>query len=153
MALNMRNTGTTPLRFSEALHTYLRVGDVHRVALRGLEGAEYLDKTMGFKRCRQGDQPVTFTGETDRVYLHTQATCALEDPALGRRIVIEKSGSDATVVWNPWQQRAAAMADFDDDGWRTMVCVETANAAEHAITLEPGAEHEMTATLRVEPLA
>ncbi len=153
MALRMRNTGDSPLRFSEALHTYLRVGDIHRVTLRGLEGAEYLDKTAGFERRPQGDQPVTFSGETDRVYLHTRAACVVEDPALRRRIVIDKSGSDATVVWNPWRQRAAAMADFDDDGWRTMVCVETANAAEHAVTLPPGAEHEMTATLRVERLA
>lgn len=156
MALRMRNTGSAPLRFSEALHTYLRVGDIHRATLRGLEGTEYLDKTLDFARCTQDQQPVTFTGETDRVYLHTRATCVVDDPALGRRIVIDKTGSDATVVWNPWQQRAAAMADLDDedheDGWRTMLCVETANAAEHAITLPPGAEHEMTATLRVEPL-
>lgn len=153
MALRMRNTGGAPLRFSEALHTYLRVGDIHRVTLRGLEGAEYLDKTAGFARRAQGDQPVTFTDETDRVYLHTRAMCVVEDPTLRRRIVIDKSGSDATVVWNPWRKRAAAMPDFDDDGWRTMLCVETANAAEHAVTLPPGAEHEMTATLCAEPLA
>ena len=31
-----------------------------------------------------------------------------------------------------------------------MVCVETANVGEHALTLAPGATHVMTATLCVE---
>jgi D-hexose-6-phosphate mutarotase len=33
---------------------------------------------------------------------------------------VAKSGSASTVVWNPWQAKAAAMADFGDDeyqGW------------------------------------
>jgi len=32
------------------------------------------------------------------------------------------------VVWNPWQAKAAAMADFGDGEYRGMVCVEPAVA-------------------------
>ena len=28
------------------------------------------------------------------------------------------------VVWNPWIEKASAMADFDDEGYKEMVCVE-----------------------------
>jgi len=35
------------------------------------------------------------------------------------------------------------MSDCDDDGWPNMVCVETANVHELAITLRPGAAHAM----------
>jgi D-hexose-6-phosphate mutarotase len=31
-----------------------------------------------------------------------------------------------------------------------MICVETANAADDAVTLAPGARHVMTATIRLE---
>jgi hypothetical protein len=34
-----------------------------------------------------------------------------------------------------------------------MICIETANAADHAITLPPGATHTMTAAIAVASLA
>jgi glucose-6-phosphate 1-epimerase len=43
------------------------------------------------------------------------------------------------------------MPDFGDDEWTGMVCVETANAGDDAVTLAPGASHAMTATIEVRP--
>ena len=34
--------------------------------------------------------------------------------------------------------------------WQKMICVESANAADNAVPLAPGAAHKMTATIRVE---
>jgi D-hexose-6-phosphate mutarotase len=34
------------------------------------------------------------------------------------------------VVWNPWVEKASAMADLGDTAWRGMVCVETGNVVE-----------------------
>lgn len=63
----------------------------------------------------------------------------------------EKRGSATTVVWNPWNERAKAMADLEPEAWRSMLCVETANAADNAVRLAPGERQRMTAVLRVEP--
>ena len=41
------------------------------------------------------------------------------------------------------------MPDFGDDEWPSMVCVETCNVGESAVTLAPGASHTMTATVTV----
>jgi len=35
------------------------------------------------------------------------------------------------------------------DGWKQMICVETANAADDAIMLPPGAFHKLRAHIRV----
>jgi len=40
------------------------------------------------------------------------------------------------VIWNPGPARAAALADMERDGERTMVCVEAA-AVQQPITLQP----------------
>jgi glucose-6-phosphate 1-epimerase len=48
------------------------------------------------------------------------------------------------VVWNPWTAKAAAMPDFGDDEWPNMVCLETANVLNNAITLGAGEEHTMS---------
>ena len=101
----------------------------------------------------QDDAPIRFDGETDRVYLDTPSTCVLDDPTFDRRIEVAKRGSRSTVVWNPWIDKAARMPDFGDDEWPGMVCIETANALDNALTLQPGESHEIAATLRVLPRA
>ena len=152
MNLEVRNTGAQPFTFEEALHTYFVVRDIAAVRIAGLDGVEYVDKVGEFAHRRQDEELIAFTQETDRVYLDSRPACAIHDPSLGRRITVAKSSSGATVVWNPWIKKAQAMADFGDDEWRGMVCVETANVGTSAIPLEPGAAHTMSARLSVDRL-
>lgn len=142
LALGVTNTGTGPFTYEEALHTYLAVGDIRQVMLNGLEGAPYLDKVAGGAEAVQ-ERRVRFKAETDRVY-RSDGAVVVVDPVLGRLIRVEKSGSANTVVWNPWADKAKAMSDFGDEEWRSMVCVEAANAYDDAITLQPGETHVLT---------
>lgn len=151
LALTTHNAGPDPVEIGEALHTYLEVGDIAEATLRGLDGVEYLDKTLGFARARQSGD-LRFAAETDRVYVATTASCVIEDPVLGRRIVIDKRGSASTVVWTPWAERAAAMGDLGPDGWRRMLCVESGNAASDRLRLAPGASRTLRASYRAEAL-
>ena len=150
LALEVTNTSPGAFSFEAALHTYLAVGDVRAVAVTGLEHATYIDKVDGMTRKRQGPEPLRLTGETDRVFVGTRSRCVVEDRVLTRRLLVDKTGSATTVVWNPWSAKAAGIADLEPDDWRRMVCVETANAADDAVTLAPGQRHVMTATIRVE---
>jgi glucose-6-phosphate 1-epimerase len=153
MELETRNTGDAPRVFEEALHSYFAVGDVREVQVTGLEGTTYIDKTDGFKRKTLGREPFRMTKETDQVHLNSKATCMLQDPTWKRRIVVEKSGSDSTVVWNPWIDKTRGMSDMDPDGWRDMLCIETANAADNAVHLLPGESHKLAARIFVEEAA
>ena len=150
LALTVVNGASEPFTFDSALHTYFAVGDVRQASVSGLAGATYLDKTDAMRRKVQDSRPITFTAETDRLYVNTTATCVLHDPVLGRRIVVEKKGSRSTVVWNPWIAKARAMPDFGDDEWPRMLCIETANAADNAVTLPPGRQHFMEVQIGVE---
>ena len=150
LALDVRNTGSSPFTFESALHTYLAVGDVRTASVSGLENTTFIDKVDGFARKRLGPEPLRLTGETDRVFLGTRARCVVDDPARRRRLAVDKTGSASTVVWNPWSAKAAEMADLEPQDWQRMICVETANAADDAVTLAAGAHHAMTATLAVE---
>lgn len=152
MTLRVDNQSSASATFEAALHTYFAVADARKTSVSGLEHVEYLDKVDAGKRKRQGGEAITFTGETDRVYVDTRSACVLTDPALGRRITIAKTGSDTTVVWNPWINKAKAMPDFGDDEWTGMVCIETANAGPNAVTLKAGSVHEMSATISVEAM-
>lgn len=144
MSLRVENTDDGPLTFEAALHTYLHVGDATQIELLGLDGAGYHDKVLGSDAVQSG--PVTIDGEVDRVYASSSAV-EVHDPVLGRTLLVEKSGSDSTIVWNPWVQKAQAMSDFGDEEWREMVCVETANVGASAPTLGPGEAHVMQVSI------
>jgi glucose-6-phosphate 1-epimerase len=150
MELETRNDASEPLTYEEALHAYFAVADIRQTSVSGLEGTTFIDKTDGFKRKQLGNQPFEIAKETDQVHLSTQATCVIHDPVWQRRIIVEKSGSDSTVVWNPWIDKTKDMSDMDPGGWQNMLCIETANAADNAIHLLPGASRTMTASIRVE---
>jgi glucose-6-phosphate 1-epimerase len=149
LSLTVENLDARALQFQEALHTYLAVSDVRQVSISGLSGREYVDKVDGMKRKTQPGR-LTITGEIDRIYLDTPDTVTVDDPQMNRRIFVSKEGSASTVVWNPWVEKTKRMADFGDDEWPRMLCVETANVAENAVTLAPGASHVMRAAVRIE---
>lgn len=150
LSLTVTNSSDTDQDFEAALHTYLAVGDVRNIEITGLENAAYIDQLQDNQRLNQGDTPITFAGETDNIYQDTEATCVLHDPGKGRRIVVDKLGSKSTVVWNPWTDKAGRLADFGDDEWPGMCCIETANIDDHAVQLAPGAAHTMRVTIGVE---
>ncbi len=149
MAFAVTNSSSEPLTYEEALHTYFAVSDIANISVAGLEGTTYIDKTDGFQRKTRPQEPIRVAKETDQVHLNTEAACVVSDPAWQREIVIEKTGSLSTVVWNPWIAKTAGMADMAPDEWHNFVCVETANAADNAVLLAPGASHTMTVSISV----
>jgi glucose-6-phosphate 1-epimerase len=143
------NTGTTPFRFEEALHTYNRIANIQDARLQGLDGVSYLDNTeLNKVKTQRGD--VTIASPTDSAYRNTQNEVDLLDPNMKRRIRLRKEHSLSTVVWNPWSEGAAHLQDLGDGEWRQFLCVEASNILDAAINLAPGQEHSMTAILTVE---
>lgn len=142
--LTVENRSAETLFFEEAMHTYFFVGDARQISIHGLDDTDYFDKTDEFKRKRQTESALILTGETDRPYVGTETVVQIDDPVLQRRIIISKQNSRTTVVWNPWTELTAKMADMSSDGWMRMVCIETANALEDAVTLAPGEQHTMS---------
>jgi len=148
--LEAQNDSDAPLTFEEAFHSYFAVSDVRNVFIQGLSRTPFIDKTDQMSRKVDGDQALRLEAETDRVYVDTQATCRILDPSAKRCIKISKTQSASTVIWNPWSEKAGTMSDIGENEWQRMVCIETANAADNAITLEPGERHRMSASIGIE---
>lgn len=146
LTLETTNLGDEPFELTEALHTYFRVGDIDAVRVEGLDGRDYLDKVENFALKRQTGV-IRIDREVDRIYLGDVTPVRLveaTDPA--RAIVIESTGSRSAVVWNPWFERTEALGDMGAaNAFRQMLCIETANAGEDVVRLEPGARHVLAA--------
>ena len=150
VALLIRNSGDTPFTCGGALHSYFRVADIARATILGLEDKRYLDQLTGEDQLQQG--PISIASEVDRVYQDAGDATMIVDELLGRRIVVQKAGSRSTVVWNPWVEKARRLADFGDDEYQGMLCVETALALHDSVTLAPGATHTLRARIWAEPV-
>ena len=148
MDLHIVNTSPDqPFIFENCLHTYFAVADIKAVSLLGLKGVSYQDKVDNFSHKTETAEAIAVTGETDRVYLDTTNAVEIHDPGLRRRILVEKSGSASTVVWNPWIAKAQQMADFGNDEYRRMICVESGNVAGNRLTLAPGETSTLSVTI------
>ena len=152
LELTVSNESGEPLAYEEALHTYFSILDASQTAVRGLAGGSYIDKIDDRKVKVQDEEPLQLEGKIDRVYCNTTAACSIEDIVARRRINVAKENSQTTVVWNPWSYGAATIRDLAPDAWRGMLCVETANVGENAVTLAAGASHTLRAIYSIEAL-
>lgn len=150
MELAVSNTGTAPFTFESCLHTYFQVGDIHQVRVEGLQGASYRDQLLAADLTETAEA-IRFSAETDRIYQDSGTTVAIIDPVLNRTIDVSKAGSESTVVWNPWIAKSQRMPDFGDDEYLRMVCVESGNVREHAVTLAPGEKSMLTVEVGSSP--
>ena len=146
LTLAATNIDSKPIRITEAFHTYFAVGDIRQARILGL-GGSVCDKNDGSARANMPDEPLTIGGFINSVFTNQQSACELIDPAWARTIRIEKSGSNSAIVWNPGPEFGVKIDDFPDDAWPEMVCIESGNIRDDAISLAPGKKHEMCVRL------
>jgi D-hexose-6-phosphate mutarotase len=139
MELTANNTSPTAMEIENCLHTYFHVGDISRVSIAGLEGLPFDDFAFGANGARRSasDAPLRITQETNRVYPNHAGVVEIHDEAFRRTIRVEKSGSNSTVVWNPWTTQKLP-DDFDPAEHRQMVCVESGNVKQNKLSIAPG---------------
>ena len=111
----------------------------------GLKGVSYLDKVANFAQRTEANDALRISSAVERIYFDTTGPVEIHDPRLGRKIRIEKQGSNSTVVWNPWIARSQQMPDFGNDEYQRMVCIESGNVSSNEITLQPGRTSTLTA--------
>lgn len=132
------NIGTDSFNYTCALHTYFAVDAISSTELLGLSGP-YKDKTRNWQTY-DAPEKYLFVEETDRVHLSTPESLSIK---LNHNTSTEvlSYGHDSVVVWNPWQENAEKMKDMSNDGYKRMLCVETAITQGQQIL--PGQTHKI----------
>jgi len=143
----INNNPDNSLDFTMALHTYIKVEGVEKAVVTGLEGTNYLDKTLeGVPTLVENRKEVTLAGWTDRVYRNTGPQQVVAGVSGNGELVLTKTGLSDTVVWNPWQEKAAAMSDLGGDQWPGFLCVEVGECCDK-ISVGPGEKWSATHSL------
>ncbi len=111
-----------------------------------MENRTYYDALEGETFIQDGD--IIIQEEVDRVYVNPSEMITLFDGDV--KVNLQQKGSNSLVVWNPWIEKSKQMVDMTEDGYRTMVCLETSNAREDARVLQPNESHVMRAIISQE---
>ena len=136
------NCDSKAFSITAALHSYFQVSDIADVTVSSLSGVTFIDTLSMKEECETED--LSINSETDRVYQGDFQDITIRDR--DRTITIQSSGSKSAVLWNPWIEKSRRMADMDNDGYRKMLCLETANAFADERNLKPGESHILAAT-------
>lgn len=147
LRLTVENRSREPFDFAAALHTYLRVSDIRRTTVVGLEGTRYRSKPEGVMNVVDGAAVLSVSGEIDRLYRDAPREVAVNDAGGRRTFQIVEAGFRDAVVWNPWAELAASIPDMEDDEYERMLCLEAAQV-EAPVTLAPGAAWQGEQRLR-----
>jgi len=139
LELKTTNFDDKPFIITQALHTYFNISHISNVSIKGLDKKPYLDALVMKEKRQNGD--ITFNQEVDRVYQEVNNEISLKDKS--RIIKIKNEGSLSVVVWNPWIDKCKRMSAMSDDSYKTMVCIESANAFDDKRIIEPNEAHTL----------
>ena len=149
MKLTCYNNSKESIEITQALHSYFKIGHIKDIVIEGLDGMTYFDKVSHSESTQVGKLKID--GEVDRIYL-TDRDTILIDPILKRKLIISKSGSKSTVIWNPGQKKSASISDLPDADYQYFCCVESANTHLDPVVLNPGDSHTLMQSIQIEQL-
>ena len=107
-----------------ALHSYFQVADIAGVEVSGL-GGHFIDKVDNNSE-HASDGKQTYPGRVDRVFTQPEDCATIQDKQGQRTIEVYHHHHSDVVTWNPGVELSCSMADMANDGYKSMVCVETA---------------------------
>lgn len=136
-AVTIENTGQESFPFQCDLHTYLRVGDLRKVTVEGLEGATYQDRTAKGVERRERRRPLRIAGETDRIYVARPGRLRIRDESRSRTILHDRAGFGDVVIWNPGEEKARTTIRLAEGEYLNMLAVESAQIVP-PVQLAPG---------------
>lgn len=112
-----------PVPTTGALHTYLTTSDIAHSTVSGL-GDYYIDSLQKNTHVTTVESTLQIHSEVDRIYTHPQSENTLTTPK--KTLQLSHQGQSDVVVWNPWIERSAEIADMEANDYRHMLCIETA---------------------------
>lgn len=136
--IEVDNTGKSPFEFNWLFHSYILVDDVSDTLATNLMDATCYDQLIGESYAEKSPM-LSFQEEFDRVYRNVPTDRTIQLVDRGNVLMsVDRDNLPDAVVWNPWDKKAASMADFaPKNGYLKMLCVEPGHVSSF-VPLKPG---------------
>jgi len=138
ITLTSQNLSPAPMAISQALHTYLPTQDIHETRVLGAGNGQYIDALDNWQLKKQ-EGTIGFNQEVDRIYLGDHQYQILTP---NKQFTLT-SNSHSSIVWNPWINKSKRLSGFPPQGYKNMLCIESANVLSDHLKLAPGTSHSL----------
>ncbi len=142
-SLETTNLSHEDFKFSEALHAYFNIGDRDKTIIKGLSGYRYQNSLDN--KTYILEQDLTINNEFDGAFINHTNNIEIIDPIYNRTIIIEKHGSNSTIVWNPNRD----LVEMSPGQYKSFVCIEPANQGNLFVTLPPQKKHTISMRIKI----
>lgn len=170
--LRVHNKHESSFRFQSLLHTYFKVPDARELRVNINKRTEYVDQVAKRAKLEMETTVVRVERETDYIYAFSTSSRGgggddgeevvdlfysvsdFEKGRVGMRQTRKftlgaKRRACDLVLWNPWVEKSKKMADFGDEEYLEMICLEPGNVANTAGDELPAGEFaELSQLLR-----
>jgi len=146
LTLITENTGDKSFSYGGALHSYLNIGSYDQCTVTGL--ADQYSDSLDDKKLKNAETILHIDKPIDSIYKVNKGEICVNDKKHHRQIKVVNEGNDSVVVWNPWIERSIAFVDLPDDGYKTMLCIESAITSKQGILVNPGQKHSLKTVIQ-----
>ena len=136
--LTTQNLGSSDMAISQALHTYLPTQSIHDTRVLGAGNGSYIDALDEWQLKKQHGA-IGFSQEVDRIYLGGNQYQILTP----NKHLSLTSNSQSSIVWNPWVNKSKRLSGFPKEGYKNMLCIESANVLSDHLKLASGESHSL----------
>ena len=147
LSMTVHNTDTQAFEITTALHSYFNLYKIQESRVEGLENCSYYDD-LTQKQSTQ-TTALSIDQEVDRYYWDIPDKVSL----INKNFTIEltQKGTRTMVVWNPWTDKSKHIMDMNNDAYRNMLCLETAQRGPDAQIVAPEESSTISVTIRMNP--
>lgn len=146
LELVTENKSEQPLTYRSALHTYLNISAPESVIVSGLN-TEF-SNSLKDKALETGDSTLIIDQAIDSIYKKSAKGIVLADEGFKRQLIMTNKGNDSEVLWSPWREGAQAFADMPDNGYQTMLCIESTITEAQGQLIEAGEKHSLSTLIK-----
>lgn len=138
--IEVENVDSRSWKFNWLFHTYLLIDDIEDTLVNNLPGETCYDQLLQHTFTEK-HPALTFHEEFDRIFSNVSTDKLLQVIDRGQVLHnVKRENLPDVVVWNPWTEKSAGMADFEPkSGYHKMLCIEPGHVKEF-VELAPGAK-------------
>ncbi|MEI2264281.1 D-hexose-6-phosphate mutarotase [Erwinia sp. CGal63] len=116
-----------------ALHSNFEVKDIDGVEVSGL-GQPYIDKVRDNAEGLSESGSQRYPDRVDRIYTQPEDCSIISDKTGNRTLEVHHHYHSDVVTWNPGPALSCSMSDMANEGYKSMVCVETAHVTKPMVS-------------------
>lgn len=145
LELITKNSGDKAFAYRGALHTYFNISAPEVIEVSGLN--RYFYNSLKQKQRETGDTTLLIDQAIDSIYEKSASNIQLNDKQFQKKLTISNSGNDSEVIWTPWVEGAKALSDMPDNGYQSMLCIESAITQGEGEKVAAGKTHSLSTSI------